>query len=275
MEAEALYDFAATANDELSFSKNAMLKILNVEEDANWYMAELNGNIGLIPCNYIQMKPHKWYMRQCSRSLSEQILLERDEVTKEFVQPDGAFILRQSEADINVPKDPSVKFSQSVKGFSLSLKEHDNVIHFKIMTDAGKYFIWMLRFDSVNKLIEYHRKTRISRNSKLILTDLLPSKKFKREEPIPRMIAVCDYSSSNSQQLQFRRGDVIEVLRKVDSDWWYGRMANTNFRGLFPTSHMMLAYGDSKPHQLRKKTQPGTIQRRLNSVTSHYTELIH
>lgn len=30
-----------------------------MEDDMNWYRAELDGREGLIPSNYIEMKPHK------------------------------------------------------------------------------------------------------------------------------------------------------------------------------------------------------------------------
>lgn len=33
-------------------------KILNMEDDMNWYRAELDGREGLIPSNYIEMKTH-------------------------------------------------------------------------------------------------------------------------------------------------------------------------------------------------------------------------
>lgn len=88
MEAIAKHDFSATADDELSFRKNQVLKvrftydkhrskvfgvvcwqvlsrmsgklqILNMEDDMNWYRAELDGKEGLIPSNYIQMKNHR------------------------------------------------------------------------------------------------------------------------------------------------------------------------------------------------------------------------
>lgn len=33
-------------------------QILNMEDDMNWYRAELDGKEGLIPSNYIEMKAH-------------------------------------------------------------------------------------------------------------------------------------------------------------------------------------------------------------------------
>jgi len=56
MEARALYDFRAQQEDEISFSANAVLKILQLEEDQNWYRAELNGQVGYVPKNRVQQK---------------------------------------------------------------------------------------------------------------------------------------------------------------------------------------------------------------------------
>lgn len=77
MEAVAKHEFNATADDELSFKRSQVLKvsnilmsfvmesswlilqILNMEDDMNWYRAELDGREGLIPSNYIEMRNHR------------------------------------------------------------------------------------------------------------------------------------------------------------------------------------------------------------------------
>ncbi len=37
----------------------SLLQVLNTEEDKHWFKAEQDGKDGLIPKNYIQMKPHE------------------------------------------------------------------------------------------------------------------------------------------------------------------------------------------------------------------------
>ena len=55
--------------------------------------------------------------------------------------------------------------------FSLSLsllnpRYQDAVQHFKVLRDgAGKYFLWVVKFDSLNQLISYHRTTSVSRGA--------------------------------------------------------------------------------------------------------------
>lgn len=52
-------EFGKNVNGNESFQKNWILQILNMEDDMNWYRAELEGKEGLIPSNYIQMKSHR------------------------------------------------------------------------------------------------------------------------------------------------------------------------------------------------------------------------
>ncbi|KAG7209781.1 hypothetical protein KM043_011400 [Ampulex compressa] len=108
MEAIAKHDFNATADDELSFRRSQILKILNMEDDMNWYRAELDSREGLIPSNYIEMKNHDWYYGRITRADAERLLMNKHE---------GAFLIRISESS---PGD-----------FSLSVKCSDGVQHFK------------------------------------------------------------------------------------------------------------------------------------------------
>jgi growth factor receptor-binding protein 2 len=49
----------------------------------------------------------------------------------------------------------------------------DQVQHFKVLRDGmGKYFLWVVKFDSINELIEYHRTTSVNRGQNLLLKDM-------------------------------------------------------------------------------------------------------
>uniref|UniRef100_A0A8C7RGB3 Growth factor receptor-bound protein 2b n=1 Tax=Oncorhynchus mykiss TaxID=8022 RepID=A0A8C7RGB3_ONCMY len=102
MEAVAKYDFKATADDELSFKRGEVLKVLNEECDQNWYKAELNGKDGFIPKNYIEMKAHPWFFGKIPRAKAEEMLNKQ--------RHDGAFLIRESESapgdfslSVNIP----------------------------------------------------------------------------------------------------------------------------------------------------------------------------
>lgn len=54
----------------------------------------------------------------------------------------------------------------------------DSVQHFKVLRDgAGKYFLWLVKFNSLNEMIEYHRKSSVSRGQKIFLRDVVDEEK--------------------------------------------------------------------------------------------------
>ncbi|KAL7636677.1 UNVERIFIED_CONTAM: hypothetical protein RMT77_012426 [Armadillidium vulgare] len=211
MEAIAKHDFCATAEDELSFRKGSVLKVLNMEDDINWYRAELDGKEGLIPSNYIEMKEHDWYYGRITRADAEKLLLNKHE---------GAFLIRISESS---PGD-----------FSLSVKCVDGVQHFKVLRDAqGKFFLWVVKFNSLNELVEYHRSASVSRSHDIKLRDMTPEEVKKREFLVQ---ALYDFTRQEQGELEFRRGDVITVTDQSDQHWWSGEVGNR--KGLFPSTYV-------------------------------------
>ncbi len=120
-----------------------------------------------------------WFYGSMSRADAEKILLQKDPNTQRHQQPDGAFLLRMCESS---PGD----FSLSVKykfnllfciiilqSFLFSFRCQDQAQHFKILRDGmGKYFLWVVKFDSINELIEYHRTTSVNRGQNLLLKDM-------------------------------------------------------------------------------------------------------
>lgn len=260
MEAKALHEFKATAPDELSFPKAATLKIINNEDDANWFKAELDGRTGFIPANYIEMAPHQWFHGRISRVQAEQILLSTTH--------EGAFLFRESE-------------SAPGGGFSLSVRVHNrtgiHVQHFKILRDdAGKYFLWVVKFNSLNELINYHRTSSVSRSEDIFLlvaigkggvavTSGAPAPRVAAAAPAPApapvhvpaaapapvrapvpppaavssnkiVTALYNFEPQESGELRFRKGDVITVIDSSDANWWKGQCHGET--GLFPSSYV-------------------------------------
>lgn len=47
------------------------------------------------------------------------------------------------------------------------------VQHFKVLRDgAGKYFLWVVKFSSLNQLVDYHRTSSVSRTQTIYLKDM-------------------------------------------------------------------------------------------------------
>lgn len=241
MESTALHDFNATAPDELSFAKGNVVKIINNEDDANWFKAELNGKTGFIPANYIVLKPHDWFHGKISRVAAEQILLN--------CAHEGAFLFRESES--------------SPGGFSLSVRVHNrsagiHVQHFKILRDdAGSYFLWVVKFNSLNELINYHKTSSVSRSEDIFLTvecarggkvnappaaTAAPPRAQAAAPaavvmpPAKTVTASFDFEPQESGELRFRKGEQITVLDDSDPNWWKGQCRGET--GLFPSNYV-------------------------------------
>ncbi|KAJ7989508.1 hypothetical protein DPEC_G00305270 [Dallia pectoralis] len=147
MEARGKFEFKATAEDELSFKKGDILKILAMETD--WLKAELHGQEGFVPKNYIEMQTPSWFKEAASRSSAEELLMSREV---------GGFLIRGSQSS---PGD-----------FSISVRHELNVQHFKVIKDSkGHYYLWADRFTSLNKLVDFYKRTSISKQLEIYLRD--------------------------------------------------------------------------------------------------------
>uniref|UniRef100_A0A8D8Z0I3 Protein E(Sev)2B n=1 Tax=Cacopsylla melanoneura TaxID=428564 RepID=A0A8D8Z0I3_9HEMI len=186
MEAIAKYDYTAKARDELSFRRGHRLKVLQMENNENgngWYKAELNGKVGNIPYNYIELKQHEWYCGSVSRKGAEKYLSNRQ---------NGTFLVRQSE---------------SFPGFALSVKAADGVTHLKVMREdaSGKFFLWNVKFNSINELIDYYHTTSIYQNQDVKLKHIMGAYEERSPErsdlAFPSVRAVTNETYLNSKNL--------------------------------------------------------------------------
>tara|TARA_B110000483_G_scaffold235956_1_gene308296 strand:- start:2 stop:682 length:681 start_codon:yes stop_codon:yes gene_type:complete len=225
MEAIASHNFDATSPDELSFRKGSILKVIN-KEDENWYNVEQNGSVGFVPSNYLNMRPNSWFHGRISRVLSEYKLLNCNK--------EGSFLVRESE--------------NSPGGFSLSVRVHNrtgiHVQHFKVLRDdSGKYFIWLIKFNSLNELIEYHKTYSVSRTDDIFLKNHIIINEYNKIERVKppennKKIVTAQYNFEPQEldELLFRKGDLIEILENNDENWWYGSCHGET--GIFPASYV-------------------------------------
>ncbi|TKS91758.1 GRB2-related adapter protein [Collichthys lucidus] len=213
MEAVALYTFRATEGDELSFNKGDMLKITNMEDDPNWYTAELHNRKGFVPKNYINLRPHAWFAGRISRGVAESRLRHRE---------CGAFLVRESES---APGE-----------FSMSVSYGDHVQHFKVLQDrCSQYYVWDELFSSLNELVEFYHSNSIAKERTVFLRD--PEHFARRPH---HAHALFDLNPHHPSQLRFVRGDVIELLDCSDSVRWRGRCHG--HVGYFPPEYVQPIY---------------------------------
>lgn len=257
MEGEARFDFRASQDDELSFRAGDLVKILQLDEDRNWYRAEHNGHIGYVPKNRIQLKSIPWYRGRITRRDAESQLLQPPGM------PDGAFLVRDSES---TPGD-----------FSLSVRFDNSVEHYRVLRDAGQYFLWAVRFNSLNELIEYHKGHSISRTMQILLREVnfppggaapqaaLPS---PRQPPPnnnqPTFIALAAYRfvGEERNELSFEPQEQITVdvfyngNFNLNSQWWNGRIHRENdiVEGLFPSNYVAVTENVRRQYNIQSPT---------------------
>ncbi|CAL1544680.1 unnamed protein product [Lymnaea stagnalis] len=214
MEATALWDFEATQTDEMSFKKGNKLCIMS-NEDGGWYRAIMGMQTGFIPASYIRMEPHDWYREPMTRAEAEKFILQKTS-SGSFSFVDGAFIIRKSESDRN--------------GFALSVKHEDTVQHFKILTDSNnKFYIWPTAvFPSINQLVEKYRAENVSGDPRKII--------YLRDIKQELYEAMYDFSPTNQEEIELKKGDIIRLIAKSDPNWWEGEVRGKT--GFFPKNYV-------------------------------------
>ncbi|KAG7222500.1 hypothetical protein INR49_004573 [Caranx melampygus] len=209
MEAVAKYDYNATADDELSFRKGEKLKIL--QTSGNWYRAEVRGVEGFVPKNFINIHLPSWYQEDASRSDAEERLMS---------QPVGTFLIRGSQ-------------SAGLGDFSISVRHTSDVQHFKVLQDGRRqYHLWSEKFPSLNQLVEYYKNHSVSKQTQIFLQETRQQYKASSSRQVR---ALYNFHAEDTDELEFKAGDIIEVLECPDQAWWRGRLRGKT--GLFPTNY--------------------------------------
>ncbi|KFP76602.1 GRB2-related adapter protein [Acanthisitta chloris] len=216
MESMALYNFQTTEKDELPFHKGDILKILNMEDDQNWYKAELFGCEGYVPKNYIKVMPHPgspW-----PRGLK---------------CPDTA-LAGMGDGNYSSTLFLQLRAMQAGRVLSRHGGYGKHVQHFKVHREKnGRYFLWEEKFNSLNELVNFYRTTTIAREKQIFLWDEDQTREVKRPQFVQ---AQSDFFAHEGSQLPFLRGDIIEVLDCPDSNWWQGKIYGRI--GFFPRNYV-------------------------------------
>lgn len=96
-----------------------------------------------------------------------------------------------------------------------------------------------------------------------------------KHEVLTRLVALYDFTPSESNELEMRKGDIIDVTRKNDSGWWFGRSRGSV--GYFPKNHTRelseqeeLDYLDERRRRRRgHRRQESQESKRSGQTVSH------
>ena len=193
------------------------MKIISLQEDRNWFKAELNEKIGFVPKNYIKLKSNYWYVGNMPRMQAEDFLL-----ITHTEKPNGSFIIRDSESAPNTCN------------FSLSVKYNDKVQHYKIVNTKNKYILWQYLFNSLNELVSFYKQNSIAKDYNLMLKECIFAKNLRK------FSAIKSFAPTNGGEIGFDVNEEILLIDNSHPTWWRGRISRyENFNiGIFPKSHV-------------------------------------
>uniref|UniRef100_A0A8C6SAB8 non-specific protein-tyrosine kinase n=1 Tax=Neogobius melanostomus TaxID=47308 RepID=A0A8C6SAB8_9GOBI len=142
---QALFDFEARSNDELSVRGGDKLSV--IEKRGNYVLAKkLTGSLesGLIPANYVallqdEFAKHKWYYGNINRGKAEKLLMASQ-------NKDGSFLVRLSESHSDE--------------YTVSVRSEGKIFHFRIQRSViGAYLVSeKISFATLGELISYYQK---------------------------------------------------------------------------------------------------------------------
>ncbi|CAJ0915122.1 unnamed protein product, partial [Ranitomeya imitator] len=107
-----------------------------------------------------------------------------------------------------------------------------HVQHFKVLRERnGTYYLWEMKFSSLNELVDYYKSNSIAKTHQVLLRDEEEKQRMKQF-----VQAQYNFISEKSSELSFQRGDIIEVMDNSDPNWWSGRISGRT--GLFPRNYV-------------------------------------
>ncbi|XP_065051192.1 crk-like protein [Rhopilema esculentum] len=172
------------------------------------------------------MNSYSWYHGKVSRNECEQLLNQRD-------RP-GLFLVRDS---------------NTIQGdYVLSVREVGKVSHYIINFNRASrvYKIGEQTFDDLPSIVEFYKKHFLD-STTLVEPATRPG--FQppgggggqppRQAPVNSLKVKAKYNfvGSDLEDLSFKKGDILTILKKEEDDWWLARHSNGQ-EGLIPRPYV-------------------------------------
>ncbi|XP_076450980.1 adapter molecule Crk-like [Babylonia areolata] len=135
---------------------------------------------------------YSWYFGHLSRDETNDILKNKRE---------GVFLVRGS--------------STVQGGFVLCVKEDDKVSHYIInrvqANGVARFKIGEIEFDNIPNLLKFYR------------SHYLDTTTLIKPAPRAKLIGKFNFNSEDREDLNFQKGDILELISKDEEDWWTAR----------------------------------------------------
>ncbi|XP_058258000.1 GRB2-related adapter protein 2b isoform X2 [Hemibagrus wyckioides] len=256
MEATGKFDFTATADDELSFKKGDVIKILGTKD--NWYRAEQHGLQGFVPKNYItldiprhEMDVQHFKVLQDNRGQyflwAEKFSSLNELVTyytyNSISKQTSIRLLSEQQSLLNAAPDPR-PVPQERRNKAAELKNRPLPRPAETLPPPQE-----TRYQSVQSgppgppfcpanTFPPPQETRYqSVQSGPPGPPFCPANTFPPPQAsLKKVKALYDFIAEEQDELNFSAGDIIDVLDESESFWWVGRVRGRT--GLFPTNYI-------------------------------------
>ncbi|XP_075429855.1 GRB2-related adapter protein 2 isoform X2 [Ascaphus truei] len=253
MEAVAMYEFTASGEDELSFRKGDVLKILS--SDDNWYKAELQSCEGYVPKNYVDLQSprhevdvqHFKVMRDSRgnyylwtekfKSLNKLVEFYK---TSSISRQKQIYLREDEWEQQEKPLEKSLRVSPRAVGGATADKQAPPTLQRSyVAPEKSRYVEQSQECHKVQPDSTRHRSRELP--VPVESTGAAPGNRRTTDPPLRQqhmhlVQALYDFKAAEPDELGFHTRDIIEVLDSSDASWWLGRLRGQV--GLFPSNYV-------------------------------------
>ncbi|XP_043841584.1 intersectin-2 isoform X5 [Dromiciops gliroides] len=204
----ALYSYSSSEPGDLTFTEGE--EILVTQKDGEWWTGSIGNRTGIFPSNYVRAKEPE-ALGSAGRAGALNKKPEIAQVTSSYVASGAEQLsLSPGQLILILKKNPSGWWQGELQARGKKRqKGWFPASHVKLLGPGSE------------------RGTPAS-------------------QPVCQVIAMYDYIANNEDELNFSKGQLINVWNKDDVDWWQGEISGVS--GLFPANYVKMTT-DSDPSQ--------------------------
>lgn len=204
----ALYPYSSVEPGDLTFSEGE--EILVTQKDGEWWTGSIGDRTGIFPSNYVKPKDQESFGSASKSGASNK--------KPEIAQVTSAYVASGSEQLSLAPGQLILILKKNASGW------------------------WQGELQARGK----KRQKGWFPASHVKLLGPSSERTTPAFHPVCQVIAMYDYAANNEDELNFSKGQLINVLNKDDPDWWQGEINGVT--GLFPSNYVKMTT-DSDPSQ--------------------------
>lgn len=226
-ECVALFDYTGQEGD-LNFKSGDVITITKQEPDSEWWEGQINGELGMFPANYVEVRENKPVEKAPVEHIAQPTSEKPD-------KPEVATVVSKYTAE--GPTEISLNVGQLVH---VILKNPDGWWQGELQVRGkNKPNGW---FPGNHVKLMVKSKNEPSKQAAPVAdttsndgNEDFYSVPVKRKDKEEQVLAMFSYTAQNEDELTFYKGSVINVISK-DGEWWKGELNGEI--GVFPYNYV-------------------------------------